>query len=115
MKTKYHKPYVLEMRKTLCEETIAKKKKRRDRGILRLDRIREKYPEYFFSITAAKLMERYFTGRSKRFDKILFDMPMGERILINDRKPSELNTAIALNFLCQRGCEDYLTAPTKSN
>ena len=32
-----------------------------------------------------------------RFDNILFDMPMGERILINDRKPSGLDMAHALN------------------
>ncbi len=32
-----------------------------------------------------------------RYDEILFDMPMGERILVNDRKPSGLDTAVALN------------------
>ncbi len=33
-----------------------------------------------------------------RFDEILFDMPMGERILVNDRKPSGLDMAVALNL-----------------
>lgn len=33
-----------------------------------------------------------------RYDEILFEMPMGERILINDRKPSGLNMAVALNL-----------------
>lgn len=32
-----------------------------------------------------------------RYDYILTDMPFGERILVNDRKPSGLNTAYAIN------------------
>ena len=32
-----------------------------------------------------------------RYDEILFNMPMGERIIINDRKPSGLDMAIAVN------------------
>lgn len=32
-----------------------------------------------------------------RYDYLLTDMPTGERILINDAKPSGLNTAFALN------------------
>jgi FMN phosphatase YigB (HAD superfamily) len=35
-----------------------------------------------------------------RFDEILFNMPMGERIVINDRKPSGIDMAIAIN--CDR-------------
>ena len=31
-----------------------------------------------------------------RFDQILFEMPMGERILVNDRKPSGVDMAVAL-------------------
>lgn len=33
-----------------------------------------------------------------RYDVILFDMPMGERIMVNDRKPSGLDMAVALNL-----------------
>lgn len=33
-----------------------------------------------------------------RFDKILFDMPVGERIIVNDRKPSGLDMAVAVNI-----------------
>lgn len=33
-----------------------------------------------------------------RFDQILFGMPMGERILINDRKSSGLDMAVAWNL-----------------
>ena len=33
-----------------------------------------------------------------RYDVILFDMPMGERIVVNDRKPSGLDMAVAWNM-----------------
>lgn len=32
-----------------------------------------------------------------RYDEILFNMPMGERILVNDRKPSGLDMSVAMN------------------
>lgn len=32
-----------------------------------------------------------------RYDKILFNMPMGERIIVNDRKPSGLSMSVAMN------------------
>lgn len=32
-----------------------------------------------------------------RFDEILFQMPLGERIIVNDRKPSGVDMAIAVN------------------
>lgn len=32
-----------------------------------------------------------------RYDYILTDIPMGERLLVNDRKPSGLDTAYAIN------------------
>ena len=33
-----------------------------------------------------------------RYDEILFGLPMGERIVVNDRKPSGLDTAVAINL-----------------
>lgn len=33
-----------------------------------------------------------------RYDEILFHMPMGERIVVNDRKPSGLDMAVAVNM-----------------
>lgn len=33
-----------------------------------------------------------------RYDAILFNMPMGERILINDRKPSGLDMSLGINL-----------------
>ncbi len=35
-----------------------------------------------------------------RYDEIMFNIPMGERIVVNDRKPSGINMAVALN--CKR-------------
>ena len=33
-----------------------------------------------------------------RYNQILFNMPMGERIVVNDRKPSGLNMSVAVNI-----------------
>ena len=33
-----------------------------------------------------------------RYDQILFNMPMGERIVVNDRKPSGIDMAVAFNL-----------------
>ena len=38
-----------------------------------------------------------------RYDDILFGMPMGERIIINDAKPSGLKTAHAVNTIRDKG------------
>jgi hypothetical protein len=41
--------------------------------------------------------ERFLRERGVRYDCIIFGAPHGERILINDRKPSGLATAVAVN------------------
>lgn len=33
-----------------------------------------------------------------RYDEIMFNMPMGERIIVNDRKPSGLDMSVAINI-----------------
>lgn len=33
-----------------------------------------------------------------RYDEILFNMPVGERIIVNDRKPSGLDMSVAFNI-----------------
>ena len=38
-----------------------------------------------------------------RYNTIIFDLPVGERILINDIKPSGLKTAIAINIKRNKG------------
>ena len=39
----------------------------------------------------------FLNNHKIRYDKILFEMPMGERIVVNDRKPSGLDMAVAIN------------------
>ncbi len=41
---------------------------------------------------------RFLEENRIRYDDILFSMPMGERILVNDRKPSGLDMAMAVNL-----------------
>lgn len=33
-----------------------------------------------------------------RFDEAIFNLPMGERIVINDRKPSGIDMSVAINI-----------------
>lgn len=42
-------------------------------------------------------LKDFLTRNNIRFDYLLSNMPQGERILINDRKPSGLQTAYAVN------------------
>lgn len=42
-------------------------------------------------------LEAFLTANGIRYDAILYGMPAGERILVNDCKPSGLLTAIAVN------------------
>ena len=41
--------------------------------------------------------EEFLKENSIRFDKILYDLPYGERILLNDKKESGMITGIAIN------------------
>ena len=40
---------------------------------------------------------QFLNENNIRYDEILFNMPMGERIVVNDRKPSGIDMAVALN------------------
>ena len=40
--------------------------------------------------------EKFLAANNIRYDHIIFDAPVGERILINDNKPSGLKTAYAI-------------------
>lgn len=42
-------------------------------------------------------LKDFLKKNNLHYDYLLADIPMGERILINDRKPSGLNTAYAIN------------------
>jgi hypothetical protein len=41
--------------------------------------------------------ERFLAEHKIRYDHIIFGAPPGERIVVNDRKPSGLDTAVAVN------------------
>lgn len=41
---------------------------------------------------------RFLKKNGIKYDEILFGMPMGERILVNDRKPSGLDMAVVVNL-----------------
>lgn len=45
----------------------------------------------------AQITEAFLHDNHIRYDAILYDMPYGERILVNDKKPSGLITGIAVN------------------
>ena len=48
---------------------------------------------------AYEKMTRDFLNQNQiRYDRILFHMPAGERILVNDRKPSGISMAVALDM-----------------
>lgn len=45
-----------------------------------------------------KMTLDFLSENGIRYDEILFNMPMGERIIVNDRKPSGLDMSIAINI-----------------
>ena len=49
-------------------------------------------PEY------KEITEKFLAENNIRFDHIIYGVPYGERILVNDRKPSGLDTAVAINL-----------------
>jgi len=42
--------------------------------------------------------EDFLVKHDIRYDHILYNAPYGERVLVNDRKPSGLDTALAVNI-----------------
>lgn len=40
---------------------------------------------------------KFLKEHGVHYDKIFFDMPVGERIVVNDRKPSGLEMSVAIN------------------
>ena len=50
--------------------------------------------------------EKFFKNNWIRYNEILFEMPMGERILINDNKPSGLRCAYAITPNRNQGLEN---------
>lgn len=50
--------------------------------------------------------EKFLSKNNIRYNEILFEMPMGERILINDDKPSGLKCAYAITPKRNQGLEN---------
>jgi 23S rRNA G2445 N2-methylase RlmL len=48
--------------------------------------------------TTGQMTERFLAENGIRYDHIICNAPFGERILINDSKPSGLQTAVAVNI-----------------
>ena len=53
----------------------------------------------------AKATLDFLQDNGIRYDKVIFGLPKGERILINDIKPSGLDTALAINVMRDRGLD----------
>ena len=45
-----------------------------------------------------KMTEEFLYRHGIHFDHIIYNAPYGERIIVNDRKPSGLQTAVAINM-----------------
>ena len=45
----------------------------------------------------ASITEEFLKNNHIRYDMIIYDAPYGERIIVNDEKPSGLKMAYALN------------------
>ena len=45
-----------------------------------------------------KKTERFLKENNIRFDYIIYDLPVGERIMFNDKKPSGMKTAYSYNL-----------------
>jgi len=57
-----------------------------------------------FGLTSIKgIAEKCFLENGIEYDKIIYDMPNGERILVNDIKPSGLKTAYSYNLTRDTG------------
>ncbi len=50
-------------------------------------------------------LEQFLRDQNIRYDQIIFGLPMGERVLINDTKPSGLKTAYAVNVKRDEGLD----------
>ena len=62
----------------------------------------------------AEKTERFLAENNIRYDHIIYDAPYGERLLFNDRKPSGLQTAYAVNLNRDEGpCIDFEIDLTK--
>lgn len=50
----------------------------------------------------------FLRSNGLRYDQVIFGLPKGERILINDMKPSGLDTALAINVRRDEGLDELV-------
>ena len=50
--------------------------------------------------------KEFLKNNDIRFDQIIFDLPGGERFVLNDNKPSGLKTAFAINLVRDEGLKN---------
>lgn len=55
-----------------------------------------------------EMTERFLEENSIRYDHIIYEAPYGERILVNDKKPSGLRMAYAINTTRDEICTDRI-------
>lgn len=55
-----------------------------------------------------EITERFLDEHGIRYDHIIYGAPYGERILVNDRKPSGLQMAYAFNTNRDEACADRI-------
>ena len=48
---------------------------------------------------------RFLAENKIRYDQLIFGVPVGERLLINDKKPSGLQTAYSINVVRDEGID----------
>ena len=51
---------------------------------------------------------QFLKKNNLRFNHIIFDLPYGERILFNDKKPNGLKTAISINVERNKGFKNFI-------
>jgi hypothetical protein len=67
--------------------------------------------DFIFILTARKkeyraITERFLLEQGIRYNELLFDIPIGERIVLNDRKPSGLKMTCAVDCKRDEGLEN---------
>ena len=95
-----HNGYIVEKKDTLLKgvKSFFKKIPKKDKIILTTSR-KKKY---------AKKTINFLKKNKLHYNKIIFDLPYGERILINDIKPkNKLKTAIGINVKRDCGLNKY--------
>ncbi len=67
-------------------------------GIFYVDSVRRQNRDFHLPHRGIQEMRlQFLKEHAIRYDEILFHMPVGERIIVNDRKPFGLKTAVAVN------------------